>query len=150
MKKLIIAADLGRVRVWKVREAGPHPLEQWHLDEIEADRSHDHVRTLLETVTDKAGRFEKGEGIPFRTGMSHGEEHHLLGEMEKRDIARAAGHIEDALGRDGYPEWILAAPPAILRALQQNLSRRAIAMLDRSLAADLTRCTTADMEERFR
>lgn len=149
MKKLIIAANLGKVRVLKYRAAGEDPIEQDHLIEEPEKSSAEHVATIQEAVTDQAGRFARGNPVGFETGMSYGEEHNLEREMERGAIKNIAARIERVLAADGHPAWTLAAPQSILARLKEALPTAARETLDSTVGADLTKCPLQEMEERF-
>lgn len=149
MKKFIIAANLGRIRTLKLREAGENPIEQEHLVEEPAESATAHVNTIQEEVTDQAGRFGRGTPVGFETGMSYGEEHHLKDEMERAAMKRIATRIGGILTDEGATSWILAAPGTILPRLVELLPAAARQTLSFSVAADLTRCPLREMERRF-
>lgn len=147
--QLIIAANLGRVRVLKVHPAGGDPIEQRHLSEDRVESLRMHVNSVSEEVTDQAGRFAKGDRVGMTHGMSCGEEHHLEKEIERQALERAASHIDAILRHEGYPRWILAAPQPIVARLMDQLCADSIGALDSVVGADLTRCPLPEMEERF-
>ncbi|MDP3850354.1 MAG: host attachment protein [Luteolibacter sp.] len=149
MKKIIIAANLGNLRVLKYREAGEDPIEQEHLIEEAGESGKVHVKSMQETVTDQAGRFARGGAVGFETGMSHGEEHHLQDEIERNALRQIAARVEYALAAEGHPPWILAAPKPILSRLKGLLSQDSRNSLSSSVGADLTRSPLVEMEKRF-
>ncbi len=149
MKKIIIAANLGNLRVLKLREPGEDPVEQAHLVEETGESGKVHVKSMHETVTDQAGRFARGGAVGFETGMSYGEEHHLQDEIERSALAKIAARVGFVLAAEGHPAWILAAPKAILTRLEQALPAAARKSLLSTVGADLTRCPLAEMEKRF-
>lgn len=149
MKKIIIAANLGNLRVLKFREAGEDPIEQAHLVEEPGESGREHVKSIHETVTDQSGRFARGGAVGFETGMSHGEEHNLKAEIERGALKKMAARIECALSAEGHPAWILAAPKPILGRLADMLTETSRKLLLSTVGADLTRCPLAEMEKRF-
>lgn len=149
MKKLIIAANLGKVRVLKVREAGEDPVEHDHLIEAPEKSSEEHVNTIQEEVTDQAGRFGGGAPAGFETGMSYGEEHNLEREIERGALKNIAARIEKVLEAEGHPAWVLAAPQPILARLKEILPAAASRALTSEVGADLTQCRLKEMEARF-
>lgn len=149
MKKLIIAANLGRVRVLKFRSAGEDPIEQDHLIEKPDESSKQHVDAIHETVTDQAGRFGRGTPVGLGTGMSYGEEHNLEREMERGALKRIASRIQDILKAEGDPVWILAAPRTMIERLKDSLPASSRKLLLADVGADLTRCPLHEMEQRF-
>ena len=149
MKKFIIAANLGQVRVLQYRAAGEDPIEQEHLIESTNGSCKEHVKSIHETVTDQSGRFSRGSPVGFQTGMSHGEEHHLKDELERGEIRKITSRIESVLAPEGHPVWILAAPKTLLGKLERGLSTAARNALASTVGADLTRCPLREMEQRF-
>lgn len=149
METLIIAANLGRVRVLRLKEPGDDPIEQPHLVEQSSESVAQHVASLRETVTDQAGRFPQGDGVGRQNGMSYGEEHHLKQEIERAALERTAGCIDDIVEHEGHPPWILAAPQSIVARLEQCLAPRTRSTLDRTMGSDLTRCPLEELEKRF-
>lgn len=149
MKKLIIAANLGRIRVLKYRAAGEDPADQAHWLEEPDSFTEVHVDTIPEAVTDQAGRFGRGAPVGYQTGMSYGEEHHLEREMERGALRKIAARIADILKGAGHPAWILAAPRPILVQLQQALPVPARKALVSAIGADLTQCRLKELEKRF-
>lgn len=149
MKKLIIAANLGRIRVLKYHAAGEDPIEEDHLVETPAEAVREHVETIQEAVTDQAGRFGRGTPVGFETGMSYGEEHNLEREMERGALRKIAAGIQRVLEAEGHPAWILAAPRSMLARLKEALPPEARETLKSSVGADLTRCGLEEMEKRF-
>jgi hypothetical protein len=149
MKKLIIAANLGQVRVLKYREAGDDPIEQAHLVEEPLESVKEHVKSIHETVTSQSGRFGRGTPVGLETGMSYGEGNHLKAEIERTALKKIAARIDAVLETEGHPSWTLAAPQSILAKLRETLSKASRSTLASSTAADLTRCPLAEMEARF-
>lgn len=149
MNRMIIAANLGQIRVLRLREAGDDPAEKRHLVEDGSASLQEHVKSIHETVTDQSGRFSRGGGAGVPAGMSTGEEHHLKAEMERQAVQRIAGHLDAILQTEGHPGWVLCAPQPVLARLLETLSRAAVERLDSTVGADLVRCPLADMEKRF-
>jgi hypothetical protein len=149
MKKFIIAANLGQIRVLQYRAAGEDPIEQEHLVEAPAESGKEHLKSIHETVSDQSGRFGRGTPVGFETGMSYGEEHHLKAEMERGALKKIAARIDSVLTTEGHPSWILAAPKSILTRLEEALTAAARDKLASTVGADLTRCPLREMEERF-
>jgi hypothetical protein len=149
MKKIIIAANLGNLRVLRHRAAGEDPAVKEHLVEEPGESGKEHVKSIHETVTDQSGRFARGVAAGLQTGMSNGEEHHLKAEIERSALRKMAARIDCVLSGDGYPGWVLAAPQPILGRLEEALPAAARKSLLSSVGADLTRCPLQEMEARF-
>jgi len=149
MKKLIIAANLGNLRVLRHREAGEDPAVKEHLVEEPGESGREHVKSIHETVTDQSGRFARGVAVGLQSGMSNGEEHHLKAEIERGALRKISARIDCVLSGDGYPGWVLAAPQPILGRLEEMLPAAARKALLSSVGADLTRCPLSELEARF-
>lgn len=149
MKKLIIAANMGKIRVLKYHQAGDDPCEQDHLLEEHVETGKNRVTSIQEAVTDQAGRFAQGSPAGMETGMSYGEEHHLKSELDRTALKNTVSRIESILEEEGNPDWILAAPQPILGKLVDALPSAARGKLSNSVGADLTRVPLEEMEERF-
>ena len=149
MKKLIITANLGNLRVLRHREAGEDPVEKEHLVEEPGESGKEHVKSIKETVTDQSGRFTRGTVPGLKTGMSYGEEHNLESEIERAALRKMVSRIECVLSAEGHPHWVLAAPKAILTRMKESLNADARKSLLSCVGADLTRTPLADLEKRF-
>ncbi len=149
MNTLIVLTDLGKVRAFQVKIDTNSAVVRKHLHEIES-AAYDHREASLgDSVTDKAGRFGQGNMAGVAGGMSYGEEHEVKNEMEKRNIALIAGHVNQVIAKEGFPPCILAAPKSILKRLEAELSSDAQNSIQESIAADLTKESIKDLEKRF-
>ena len=149
MKKLIVIANLGRIRPVKFKPAGDDPQDQAHLFEDPGSTLEIRPQAIHEVVTDQAGRFRQS-GPPNRQGgTSGGEEHHLKSELEHQALERIAGKIGDIVAAAGYPAWRLVFPqenlPSLLKALPAEASR---ALAD-TTPGDFTKLPLAELEKRF-
>jgi len=149
MKKLIIATNLGNLRVLKHRQAGDDPIEKDHLVEEPGESGKEHLKTIQETVTDQSGRFARGNPAGMESGMSHGEEHNLKAEIERAALKKIVSRIECVLSAEGHPAWILAAPKPILPRLAESLNPAARKSMLSTVGADLTNTPLVEMEKRF-
>ena len=149
MKSLIVIANLGQVRVLKLRPAGDDPVQQEHLTEVPSGHEKDPPKAIHEIVTDQSGRFAKGNPPGVLTGMSAGEHHQLEAEIQRGALLRIAAKIGEAVNDEGTPSWMLVAPPQILPALKDALPAHAKKALGETLAADLTRTPLRELEGRF-
>jgi hypothetical protein len=149
MKKLIIAANLGNLRVLKHHQAGDDPIEQEHLAEEPGESGKEHIKSIHETVTDQSGQFARGGPVGQLTGMSDGEEHNFKSELERTALNKIVARIEYVLSAQGNPPWVLAAPQPILARVKQLLKPAATKSLLSTVGADLTRAPLAELEKRF-
>ena len=150
MKKLIVIADLGRLRVLRVREddlaGGPI-----HLEELTDEVAKGSPERISDVVTDQQGRFGGGGGPSGRgPGATAGERHGLESEMERQSIVGLAGQIDAAVaGAADGGNWVLVAPQPILKQLEEKLSPASRVHLHQRVAGDLTKQTLKALEKRF-
>ncbi len=149
MEKLIVIANLGRVRPVKFRDAGEDPRERAHLVEVPGASVEMRPETISAVVTDQAGRATRSGPVGMKGGMSYGEEHNLKTELDKQALGRIAAAICGIVAAEGNPAWHLVAPPTILPSLLETLSVAARKSLADTTAGDLTNAPLADLEKRF-
>ena len=147
MKKLIVIADLGRIRVVEHRAAGEDLIEQEHL--VEDNQIEEPFTSRGEIVTDQSGRFGQHHPPGTPSGMSYGEQHNLNTELERKAERRLAARIAEILAEEGNPSWSLIAPQPILHSLEQMLPDTCRSSLSEAVGADLTKEPIAELEERF-
>src|SRR6478609_12215251 len=128
MEKLIVIANLGRVRPVKFRQAGDDPKEKAHLVEIPGNAVEMKQEPIRALVTDQAGRS---------TQNGPGEEH-LKSELNRQAMERVAGKIAEIVAAEQHPAWRLVAPQTILSALTQALPAAVSKCLAETVAGDLT------------
>lgn len=146
MKKLIVIADLGRVKAYEVHEGTLENGGHDHLIEIPEVAEEFEVKSVSETVTDQAGQF--GGNAPG--GASHAEELGLENEMERKNLNRVAAEIDGIIARSGKETvWKLAAPQSTLARLVDALKPATRENLGEQIGADLTREPRAKLEKRF-
>lgn len=149
MKSLIVIANLGQVRVLKLRPAGDDPLQQEHLSEVSSGNGKEPPKAIHEVVTDQSGRFGEGNAAGVRTGMSNGEHLKLEAELQRTAMLKIAGQIDEAVAAEGSPPWMLVAPSPILAALKNALAAKTKKALAETYTADLTRTPLREVEGRF-
>jgi len=149
MEKLIVIANLGRVRPVKFREAGDNPRDRAHLFEDPGSTVEMRPQSVHQAVTDSAGRFPQGGPVDRLAGMSYGEEHHLEAELERQALERIAGKIGEIVAAEGYPAWRLVIPQEIMPSLLKALPSEAHKALSDVVAGDLTKLPLVDLEKRF-
>lgn len=149
MEKLIVIANLGRVRPVKFKPAGDDPLEEAHLLEEPGSTVEMRPQSIHQAVTDSAGRFPQGGPVDRLAGMSYGEEHHLEAELETQALERVAAKIGEIVACAGYPVWRLVIPQEIMPALLRALPPAAYKALGGVVAGDLTKIPLVDLEKRF-
>ena len=149
MEKLIVIANLGRIRPVKFRAAGDDPREKAHLVEVPGSLVEMRPETISDVVTDQAGRTSQSGAVDRRGGMSYGEEHNLKSELEKQALERIAAKIGEIVAAEGNPAWKLVAPQTILTALTESLPAAVRKSLADSVAGDLTSLPLPELEKRF-
>ena len=139
MKKTIVLADRGRLRVLQVADddlsGGPVHLQE--LTDKVANKIPDQI---ADVVTDQLGRF----------GKDSGERHGLETEMDRQYLVNLAQQIDEAVSgaiEDGG--WILAAPQTILKQLEAKLSAASRGRLIKTVPGDLTKLPLKELEKRF-
>jgi hypothetical protein len=149
MEKLIVIANLGRVRPVKFREAGEDPQDQAHLFEDPLSTVEMRPQLIHEMVTDQAGRFTQSGPLDRKAGMSCGEELNLETEIQKQALERIAKKIGEIVAAEGYPAWRLVIPQEIMPGIVKNLSAAAHRALAGVEPGDLTKLPLVDLEKRF-
>ena len=149
MQKLIVIANLGRVRPVKFTAAGEDPQDKAHLHEIPDGAVELRPPSITQVVTDRVGRFRQSGPHDRLGGMSYGEDHHLKAELENQALERVAGTIGGIVAAAGYPQWRLVFPQELLPGLRKALPAAASLALSEVVAGDLTRLPLAELEKRF-
>lgn len=149
MKKLIVIANLGRVRPVKFKPAGDDPQDQAHLFEESGSTQELRPKLIHEVVTDQAGRFRQSGHLNGQGGQSSGEEHHLKAELETQALERVAESIGGIVAAAGYPAWQLVFPQEMLSSLLKALPAEASRVLAEAVPGDLTKLPLLELEKRF-
>ncbi|MEO7101441.1 MAG: host attachment protein [Luteolibacter sp.] len=149
MEKLIIVANLGRVRPIKFKPAGDDPIDQAHLVEVPGSTVEMRPQAIHEVVTDQAGRASQSGPSDRKCGMSYGEEHHLEAELETQALERIAEKIAEIVADEGHPAWRLVIPPEIAPRMIQALPPAVSQALSDVIYGDLTKLPLAELEKRF-
>ncbi|MEI7910047.1 MAG: host attachment protein [Verrucomicrobiota bacterium] len=149
MQKLIVIANLGRVRPVKFKPAGEDPQDKAHLCEVPGSTVELRPQSITQVVTDRVGRFRQSGSHEQQGGMSYGEEHHLQAELAHQALERIAGTIGDIVASAGYPAWRLVFPQELLPSLRKALPAAAALALSEVVTGDLTQLPLAELEKRF-
>lgn len=149
MKKLIMIANLGRVRTLQYKPAGDDPQEKAHLVEGTGCVLEARSKPLREVVTDQAGRFRQSGQLDRQGGMSYGEEHHLMDELQNQALGQVAAAVGGIVAEAGYPAWQLVFPQEHLQRLVGMLPAEAAKVMTRAVPGDFTKMPVADLEKRF-
>ena len=139
--KMIVLADLGRVKAFRVTYEMTTSKPQLELVcDCEFLDAHGH---LVDKVTDQAGRFSVS-GTP---GASISENHNLRAETERRLIGLVAGKISELV--EGERQWFLAAAEAVNGRIVEHLRPEARAALSRNVPADLVKTPKPQILDHF-
>ena len=149
MQKLIVIANLGRVRPVKFKPAGEDPQDKAHLHEEPGSAVEMRPQSITDVVTDRVGRYRQSGSHDRQGGMSYGEEHHLKSELANQALERIAGKIGEIVADAGYPAWRLVFPQELLPSLRKALPTAVSQALSEVEAGDLTRLPLAELEKRF-
>jgi hypothetical protein len=143
--KLLIVADLGLVKVYKLdftSEQHTPRLEQW--EEMVLKDAHTHV---LDKVTDEAGRHvsptQKKWGAPLA------DDHNLKLEFKRRLIRRIADHISWLIERSGCDACWLAADREINHQILEELPPTVRNRIRKNLPRDLTKLGQKELLDQF-
>lgn len=143
MKRLVIVADLGRLRMFRVvRDRRGHRVR--NLLEVTVPQPAVGGRSVYESVTDQSGRFPGGGG-----GMEHGEARELESEQECRKVGALRAEIEALLETEDCDSWNLAVPAPIRSRLLAGMSLQSLERLTKVVDADLTKWPLEKLRERF-
>jgi len=144
MSTVIIAANLGHLKAFRVAETpmGTRRLEL--IKEIEFPEAHGRIQ---DRITDMAGRFPGGDG----TGLSVANGEALKAELEvqRRLIKLVAEQIEGILNSERPEYWHLAATSEIHQALLKELLPELRQRIVRHVQSDLTNVPAPELLARF-
>ena len=134
MDKIIITADLGHFKAYKVTET---PAGRVKVDLIESYDSIEGHGRLGEKLSDTAGRFEGG-GRAGETTKGYGDLHNLELDIQKKLAGMIAQDINVLIEREDYTAWCLAAPEKINGIIVKNLKPGVKTAMIKNIMADLT------------
>ncbi len=142
MSTVVIAANLGHLKAFRVEETPTRGRRLELIDEMEFPEAHGR---FLDKITDMAGRFPVSEGAGQGSAMSTGEALTAELEIQKRLVKLVAERITTVLQNERPEYWHFAANPevhqAILSALAPELRERVV----RHVHADLTKAPAAEV-----
>ncbi len=114
MEKIVIVADLGHLRAFRIVPDESPGGSRFHASELELAPLEEVRQPVRAVVSDQAGRFPGGQMAGNGSGMSRGEPHGIEREQERQIIKILAERIRRILLRQGAcPLWNLAAPRRI-------------------------------------
>ncbi|KPK01629.1 MAG: hypothetical protein AMK71_04820 [Nitrospira bacterium SG8_35_4] len=145
MDKIIITADLGHFKAYKVTET---PSGKWKIDMIESYDSIEGHGKLGEKLSDTAGRFEGG-GRAGEITKGYGQPHNLELEIQKKLARMIAQDINVLIEREDYTAWCLASPKKINGIIVKNLKPDVKTAMIKNITADLTKVKKSDLPGHF-
>jgi hypothetical protein len=146
-KTIVVAADLGKLKAYRLQQTEPSSGPQVRLVQIEIT---DVIRHLSELVTDRAGQFRKRRSSPAGPNdRSDGEHHNLSLERRRRALKALASDIDELIQREGVESWHLAAGTEINRALVDALDDRTRDKLQDNVQKDLTNLGSDEVLSHF-
>ena len=142
---LLIVADRGGLRAYKVGE-NPNRAPGLHLlDSFEAQEAHGRYS---EKVTDQAGRF-KGSGIANQSTGGSAEHTTIDMENDRRACKHIAQRINELVEREKPEGWLLALPATIHQLVESHLKPDVLKHLGEVVHADLLRSEPAKILTHF-
>ena len=134
MDKIIITADLGHFRAYKLTETA---RGREKIDLLESYDSIEGQGKLGDKLSDTAGQFIRGGGNGQKAQGS-GQPHNLEQEIQKQLSRTIARDINSLIAKQGYQAWCLAAPKKINSAIVKHLKPQVMTALIKNIKADLT------------
>jgi len=144
---LIIVADRGSLKAYRVDET---PTRGPSLRLIQAFDLTDAHGTLIDKVTDLAGRFPVSDGVGGRHANSIAERTQLETETDRRIHKQLADQIVKIIDRSGKEGWSFAAPAEIHGAIVDLLPRAARDRIVEHVKSDLVKIEPAKLPSHFR
>ena len=143
MTSLIILADLGRVKAYRISNDELDPTTSPAFEDV-ADINLKNLHSKVsDRTSDKAGRFAYGSG-----SKSVGESHHEQEEAETQQLHDIADIINKAAKKDSGAIY-LAAPKEIIKDLSACLDAAVTKRIRTKLPLNLVKAPKLDLLERF-
>jgi hypothetical protein len=146
-KKLMILADLGRLKAYHVNDDRnySHPrlelLEDWETNV---------TQHLSEELSDQAGQFRKTKGqTDGNAALSDGEQHNLDLERKRRALKVLVKRISELLDGDEVGACYLAADNRINQAILNEMDHRLRGKIQKNVTSNLTRLKPAELLAHF-
>ena len=145
MNTLVIAADLGRFRAYRITKNPDDETESPRIELIEAYDPEEGRVKASDLYTDSPGAMRRKAGI----GAGFGERHGIDRERQRKLIKLAADSICALLEEEGLPSWHLSAGKSINNTLVESLAPEVRGKLAMNLKADLTSAGKGEILRRF-
>jgi Fe-S cluster biosynthesis and repair protein YggX len=142
MNKVIVTADLGHFRAYRVSE-DPLNMASPKLDLIESYDSLEAHEKLSDKVSDSAGRFKRAGLGEAMAGYS--ERNRIGLEEDRRLVRMIAEKINEIIVKEGPEAWHLATAEKINNSVLKGLAPEVRARLAKNLKANLTNTKKCDL-----
>lgn len=143
MKRLLIVADLGRMKAYRITKNDDDPTTSPAFEDIkDVDLENRHSK-VSERFTYQAGRMSHGVGA-----NSVGERHQEEAEAHSHQLRAIADQI-DAVAIGGDDEICLAAPKTIMAKLLELLNDKVRNRIIKNLPLDLVKLPKRELLQRF-
>ena len=146
MSTVVIAANLGHLKAFRVVETPTRGRKLDLIEEMEFPEAHGH---FIDKVTDMAGRFPVTEGPGQGIGMSTGEALTAELEIHRRLVKLIAERISAVLLSERPEYWYFAANPEVHQAILNELPVDLRARIVRHVQADLTKVPVPEVLAHF-
>ena len=145
MEKIIIIADLGHFKAYKLIEAADESPRLEHIKSFDNIEAHE---KMSERVTDGAGMFGGGGGNKG-TAQGYGEPHKIETEEERRSVKRITQTISKLIKAETCEHWYLAASKTINNQIVEALDPGIKTSLKKNIASDLTKIPNSELLRHF-
>jgi hypothetical protein len=147
MMKLLVVADLGRMKAYRLEEDKAYSKPRLELlDDWETGVN----QHLSESLSDQAGRYRKGVGASEgASSLSDGEQHNIDLERRRRAVKALAQRITLLLDRETLDGCYLAADSRINQPILDEMDRRTRGRIQKTVAANLSKLNPAELAQHF-
>jgi hypothetical protein len=145
-EKLIILTDLGSFKAFRLTR--DELTQKPHLRLVENFEPVDGHLKLQDKVTDQAGRFPVSNGSAAGP-MSHGENHNLQSEIQRRVIKFLSDSINEIVNREGTDYWYFAAHREIDQKILDGVEPGIRSKLQKHVRSDLTKVDKSELLSYF-
>lgn len=147
-EKLLVVADLGRLKAYRLEENPrfSHP-RMVLIEDLETEVNHH----LSENLSDQAGQFRKGskrnsEGL---SALSDGEQHNIDLERRRRAVKALARRISELVEREGVGSCYLAADTRINQLLLDEMQAPTRKKIAKNVPANLSKLSPDEVLQHF-
>ncbi len=148
MKKLVVLADLGRFKAFRMEDSRRFSNPRLELVE---DWQTDVTQHLSDELSDQAGQYRRG--VPSRaegaTAMSEGERHNIDLERRRRALKALARRIGEVINEEKVDACFLAADKQINQALINEMDQSTRSRIQKNVTANLTKVDASQVIDHF-